>query len=34
MNMAAQLRRVARLKGKLPTASVPATGPSDQLATA
>jgi hypothetical protein len=34
MNMAAQLRRVARLKGKLPIASVPASGPSDQLATA
>jgi hypothetical protein len=34
MNMAAQLRRVARLKGKLPAASVPASGPSDQLATA
>src|SRR3954464_9013314 len=34
MNMAAQLRRVARLKGKLPIASLPASGPSDQLATA
>jgi hypothetical protein len=34
MNMAAQLRRVARLKSKLPNVSVTAPEPADELAPA